>query len=127
MGRIDPALLARQQRQVAANVGETAIYRCYVSASAGSPQYGIGDADNYVERIVTGLFQSVLFNEQLVPGGQFVAGDMIATLIDCTPSSRDEIIWRGVTYRLESETTPQQIVGTSALRVLLRRGQPTGG
>lgn len=127
MSRPDFQLLARQQRDIAASVGETALWRRYVSASAGSPQYGIADADSYVETRITGLFQSVQFAENLAPGGQFNAGDMVATLIDCVPSARDEIIWRGVTYRMESDLTPQQLLGKSALRVVLRRGQPTGG
>ena len=118
--------MARQQRLIASNVGETAIWRAYtVDASPASKSQAAGyDATvSYSERTITGLFQLATFAEMSVPGGQFVAGDVVATLVDAVPCGRDEVVWRGTTYRAESDPVPQRILGGSAYRVLLRRGQ----
>jgi hypothetical protein len=113
---------ARQQRDIAQFVGETATLRAYVSASAGVPQYGIGNEPRYAERTVTGLFRPMTMEEIQAAGGQYIAGDMQATLIDCIPTTADEVIWRGVAYRVESDALPQRIVQSSAQRIVLRRG-----
>jgi hypothetical protein len=118
--------IARQQRHIAQHVGETAMWRKYVSASAGNPAYGIGNEPRYVQRTVTGLFNPVPFEEMQQGGGQFVAGDMHATLIDCQPNGSDELIWRGTTYRVESDFIPERLLGASAYRGVLRRGDATG-
>jgi len=117
---------ARQQRHIAQHVGETATWRKYVSASAGNPAYGIGDEPCYVQRGITGLFRPMTLEEVQNAGGQFIAGDIIATLIDCRPGTSDELIWQGVTYRAESDFLPERLLGASAYRGLLRRGDATG-
>lgn len=122
MSRPDFNLTIRQARGFAQHIGETATWWKYVSASAGNPVYGIGDEPCYVQRIVTGLFEAVTFQEIGAAGGQLVAGDMNATLFDCQPSKQDEIVWSGTTYRVESDVTPQSIVGRKSWRMLLRRG-----
>ena len=122
MGRPDFMRTMRQARGFAQHVGDTATWRKYVSASAGNPAYGQGDEPCYVERVVTGLFVSVTFEQIAAAGGQFVAGDMNATLLDCQPGREDEIKWSGTTYRVESDVNPEAILGRAAWRVLLRRG-----
>lgn len=113
---------ARQQRSIAAFVGETATLRTYVTASAGQPQYGIGNEPVYAERVVTGLFRPMTQEEVQAAGGQFIAGDIVATLVDATLGTSDEVVWHGVPYRVESDPLPQPIVGSSAQRIVLRRG-----
>lgn len=125
MSRPDFGRTQRQQRGFAQHVGETATWRKYVSASAGNPAYGQGDEPQYVERTVTGLFLPVTFEEIAAAGGQYLAGDMKASLLDCQPGSRDEVRWSGTIYRIESDVIPQAILGRSAWRVLLRRGDAT--
>lgn len=135
MTRPDYSQLRRQQRAIGRYVGETATWRRFHSASAGSPALGVGDEPAYVERRITGLFVPVTFEEVGQAGGQFVAGDMRATLLDCQPGSQDEVVWSGTVYRVASDAMPQMLVGRSAWRVLLRRGgsytfspsEPLGG
>lgn len=122
MGRPDFTLTMRQARGFAHHVGDTAVWRKFVSASAGNPAYGIGDEPCYTERVITGLFASVTFEQIAAAGGQLIAGDMNATLMDCRPGNNDEIKWSGTTYRVESDVIPQAILGREAWRVLLRRG-----
>lgn len=130
MGRPNFDVMARQQRAVASFVGETAIWRQYVSADVYNPSgeaagYGLGL--NFANRVITGLFAPIPFPEIAQAGGLLLTGDMNATLMDALPSPNDTIQWRGVDYRVVSDTLPQRIVGSSALRFVLRRAQPTGG
>ena len=123
--RPDFGRIHRQQQHIAAFVGETATWRKYISASAGNPVYGIGDEPQYQQRIVTGLFNAVVFDETMQAGGVYYAGDIVAALIDCRPAGEDEILWSGVTYRAASDPLPEAILGRSAYRVILRRGDAT--
>lgn len=124
--RPDFSQLARQQRTIATFVGETATHRRYRGVSAGQPQFGIGDEPIYASRTVTGLFRPSTFEEIQQAGGQIVQGDIMATLLDCQPDKRDEVVWRGTIYRVESEFIPERIVGGAGYRGLLRRGDATG-
>lgn len=130
MGRPNFNLLARQQRQIGANVGETAVWQGFVSANsvaATAAAFGEYGALNYNQRTVTGLFALPPFAKDLFPGGQLLAGDIQATIVDFLPGLNDRITWRGVSYRVESQPVPQQIVGRSAFRMLLRRGDAATG
>lgn len=130
MGRPDFSLITRQQRQIADNVGETALLAYYASGGSPAPlseAAGIGSTTYSATRVITGLFAPVTLPEINLAGGQLVLGDMNATLIDAIPGPNDEIVWRGVNYRVASDPIQQQLLGRSALRFVLRRGQPTGG
>lgn len=117
---------ARQQRTIASFVGETALHRRHLGVITGLPQFGVGDAPQYASRTVTGLFRPSTFEEIQQGGGQIVQGDIMATLLDCQPDRRDEVVWRGVIYRVESDFIPERIVASSGYRGLLRRGDATG-
>jgi hypothetical protein len=130
MGRPDFSLLARQQRGIADTVGETGTWFRFVSADAPAPMseaVGYGASSRYVGYIVTGLLAPVPFEEIYQAGGTLIAGDVRATLIDALPSPEDYMIWRGVSYTVIGTPLQQQILQRSAYRMILRRGQPTGG
>lgn len=122
MRRPDFSRAERQQREIGGFVGETAVWRQYVTAQAGTPSYGRGNSPQYAERTITGLFNPVSFDEIAAAGGQYLAGDMKATLIDCKPGTRDEVIWSGTVYRVESEVIPQALFNRNGWRMILRRG-----
>ena len=123
--RPDYGRIQRDQRQVTEHAGETAIRRVFVSASAGTPVYGLGDDASFDQHVITGLFAQVQFDEQNVPGGQFYAGDMWASTNERL-GPQDEIVWRGTVYRVESDPIPQKITNNTVWRTLLRRGDATG-
>lgn len=129
MGRPNFDYMARQQRDIARWVGETALYRGYASAGAvgaSAEAAGYSETAYYLQRIVTGLFSyaSVPFTETYFPGGVVMTGDVLGTLIDCVPNTNDEIVWGGVNYRVVGSPIEQHIAGRSAWRMILRRGQP---
>lgn len=129
-GRPDFGRKQIQQRSVAEFVGETAMWRGYASSlSQGtlSEAAGVGASSYYAQRVVTGLFvhAHVPFVETYFPGGMVITGDVLATLVDCIPSTNDELIWRGANYRVVGSPIPQPIAGRSAYRMILRRGQGT--
>ena len=127
MGRPDFGQRARQMRAIASFVGETATLRHFVSASASTNDaYGIGAEPQYLAQRVSGLFRPMTFDEVNEGGGQFIEGDVMATLLDVQPNTADEIVWRGTIYRIESDFIPERIVGAAGYRGLLRRGDATG-
>jgi len=118
-------------RALSQHIGETATWRQFISAGGGNPAYGVEETQYFVESVISGLFapvgvKDIAFMEMMVAGGQFFAGDMNATLIDCQPVGKDEIIWSGVVYRAASDPLPMSLVNRSAYRVILRRGDATG-
>ena len=123
--RPDFGSILRQTRAIASHVGETAMWREYVSASAGNPAYGIADETYYSLHLITGLFRPATFEEIQQAGGQILYGDINATLLDVRPEGQDEITWRGTNYRVESDFVPERIMGSSGYRGLLRRGDAT--
>lgn len=127
MGRPDFTLIQRQQRAIADHVGETAQWTRYVSADTYAPlsaAAGIAPSAYMLQSVITGLFSPATnaLAELYNVGGQFVAGDMAATLVDCRPSPNDQVVWRGVNYRVLTDPIQQQIAGRSAYRFILRRG-----
>lgn len=131
MGRPDYTLIQRQQRTIGDNVGETGLWVRYVSADAEnaiSAGAGITPSAYMLQSVITGLFSPATnaLAELYNVGGQFVAGDMAATLVDCRPAPNDQVVWRGVNYRVLTDPLQQQILGRSAYRFILRRGMPTG-
>lgn len=115
MSRPDFERIKRNANVVFAGAGETALLRTFVSASAGSPQYGVGDSFNYTETIVTAMFAAALFGaprptEQAWPGGQTQMADLMMTT-DRAIGARDEVVWRGTAYRIAGEAMPEHLGG----------------
>jgi hypothetical protein len=125
MGRPNFDRMQRQQREVASYVGEVATLWRYVSASAGTPAYGIGNAPQFVRLTMTGLFAPVLPEEIQAAGGVYLMGDVRLTPIDVLVGTADQVIWRGAAHHVVSDPLPQPMVG-GAVRLLLRRGGQTG-
>ncbi len=94
---------------------------------ATAAAFGEAGAAQYNQRTVTGLFALPPFAKDMWPGGQVIPGDIQATIVDFLPGLNDRIVWRGVSYRVESQPVPQQIVGRSAFRMILRRGDAATG
>ena len=65
------------------------------------------------------------FKEQSLPAGQVVVGDAVLSL-PYDVGVQDEIIWRGITYRIEGDRTPVSYAGTTWYRTILKRGDATG-
>ena len=122
MGRPDYGRIQRQLRNIGASVGQTVTIRRYVSGSAGIAAAGVSNEPQYNEWLVTGLMTFVTFDEAQVVGGNYIEGDVKATIIDYHPQPRDEVRYSGRIYRMESEPTVQMILGRTGWRVLLRRG-----
>jgi len=111
----------QQQTAIFENAGHVVTWRKYVSASAGVPVAGLGSAPRYVERTITALFGSGL-NQIEVQGA---AGLTISTTFKATTREplgrRDELVWQGEVYRVESDSTPATMPGTYVNTI--KRGQ----
>ena len=125
--------IAAQIAQIQQYAGETGIWRQYVSASTGTGSgywAGRGTTTYDREQTITALWASpqvgeARMRETQLPGGQVIAGDAVIS----TPNpfgARDEIVWRGITYRVEGDSTPIHFGGRVWYRTVLRRGDVTG-
>jgi hypothetical protein len=110
--------MARQQNEaIYQHAGQTAVWRKYVSASAGNPVLGLGSASYYAERWITAQFYGVPGQGFSLPDNQTFAG--MVTQGSFAVSTReelgqqDELVWRGDTYRIESDTVPTRIGGSN--------------
>lgn len=101
--------------------GQTATWRQFVSASDGIAYAGLGDVRHYREQIITALFYQ---NYQRQPERQTPAGMVAEGAFAVTTRERlgrnDELVWRGVTYRVESDPTPGALAG--AWMTTVKRG-----
>lgn len=124
--------IATQHSEILGYAGESCIWRQYVSATTSTSGYyaGAGTTRHYREQTITGLFAAPQmgesrFRETQLPGGQVIAGDMVASTT-MPLGSQDELVWRGVTYRLEGDNVPIHLGGRMWYRTVLRRGDATG-
>ena len=99
----DRARMQRAYVDIFKHAGHTAIWRQWVSAVSGNADAGLGATDYYREQTITAVISPLApLGERVMALGTLLSGDVqIATREQL--GARDEIIWRGKTYRVESE------------------------
>ncbi len=103
-----PRMNQQYQENMYKHAGHTATWRHQVSASASASVVGLGTRVYYTERTITGVFGQYFLPEQRerqTPAGQIAAGEF-GIVTHEQLARRDEIIWRGTTYRVDSDPTP---------------------
>lgn len=106
-------MYTQTQDSVMRYAGNTATWRQYVSASAGVAEYGEGSALFYAERTITAVFgRGILgqFLEYQQAAGMEAAG-VVPMSSPWKIGRQDEIVWRGVTYRVEADPVPARMLG----------------
>ena len=111
----------QQSVDIFRHAGQTATWRQYISASAGVNAAGFGDAPQFREQTITALFGDVKAPETPYAAGMIAAADIYAVMRE-RPARQDELLWRGVSYRVESDPAPARLAGTYTM--LLKRSQP---
>jgi len=109
----NPARMQTQVADILRQVGQTAVWRQYASASDGVDAVGLGETRHYREQTITALFyQGYTTNvrERQTPAGLLAAGEFAASTRERLARD-DELIWRGVTYRVESDPMPGRVAG----------------
>lgn len=104
--------------------GETGIWRKFASATTGNPLIGLGSATYYQERLITASLYGQPGAAVGLPENQTFAG-MLAhgqfLMSTSEPMGRqDELIWRGVTYRVDGDSIPNHMGSTHT--VIVKRG-----
>lgn len=106
----DPARMEVQKDRAFTYAGQSATWRRWVSATPAVPAAGIAARDYFAERPITALFGQLEQVETQTP-----AGMIIATMVQCTtvePLGRqDELIWRGITYEVDSDAMQARMGG----------------
>jgi hypothetical protein len=109
---------------------ETATWRQWVSASSGSGSAylaGSGMVQHYREQMISGLFAMPRawegrFRAMQLPGGVEQAGHVLLSTFQPL-GSQDQILWRGVTFRVEGDATPVRLGERVWYRAVLNRGE----
>lgn len=116
---------SRMNAQMTNNImrfaGQTAVWRAYVSASAGNPMAGYPDRLYYREQTITGMFSPLVPAnvQQQYEAGTFPAGDVSLTSKE-RMTSRDEVVYNGERYRVDTDSQPSVMNGY--YMSVLRRG-----
>ena len=110
-----PERITRQVNDVMSQAGITAVWRHYVSSSAGVRAAGVGDTYYYRASVITATFGRTQSGERpgaehVTPAGMVAAGQSYM-VSQVQPGRRDEIIWVGATYRVASEAVPSLLPG----------------
>src|SRR5574341_1595150 len=100
----DKKLIHAQMRDnVMQYAGQTAMWRQWISASAGNKAVGYGDVQYYRSQTITALFAQGLVAANMqnqYPGGQYPAGTLRMTT-KFQVGYKDEIVYNGQRYRID--------------------------
>lgn len=107
---------------VLSQAGHTALWRQYISASAGVSFAGFGSAESYREQMITAIIGQgvVATNTEQQRGAGMLAEGTLRITTQQRLASEDEIIWRGVRYSVETESQPSLMDGTWMATIVRR-------
>jgi len=116
----------RIQRQMSENhfahVGQVVTWRQYISASASAAVAGFDSTPYYREQTITALFNPLpQLGEIQTPAGTVESG-IFSVATRQRLGLRDELIWNGENYRVESESIEAKIAGIYISRI--KHGMP---
>ena len=86
-------------------MGETITWKQWVSASTGVPEAGFERLNYYREQSITALIGAATMAnlQQQIPAGQLADGQIRCTTREKL-GGQDEIIWRNVAYRVDTNS-----------------------
>jgi len=112
--------LSLQATQIMRDAGHPVLWREYVSATTDNSIIGIGATLHYRETWVSAhmVYQD---NMQMQTDGGQVIVQSLKAVSDYQFGKRDELIWNGTTYRVDSEPQPSRSNGQWTVK--LERGE----
>lgn len=113
----------RQQTEIIHRyAGQTAVWRQYISANPPTGDgvaAGFGVVTNYREQVVTGVFGGgdagggvMSTNQQEARAAGTIAGGMVRMVSNVQMHDQDEVIWQGITYRVDTDSQPAIMAGS---------------
>jgi len=111
--------MSGQAMQVAQYAGHVVTWKQYVSAVTANPILGLGDTYYYRQQLITAHMAYQSNSETQYGAGQMAGATLYATT-RVKPSTRDELVWDGVVYRVDSQAQPSKFGGQWVTR--LKRG-----
>jgi hypothetical protein len=101
--------------------GQTATWRQFVSASAGVSVAGFGSANSYREQLITAVFGggvqgnmgggTVNANFEMSRAAGNIAAGVVRVSTREPLGNNDEIVWRGIKYRVDTEAQVSTLNG----------------
>lgn len=111
--------MSAQATDVLTYAGHVVTWKQYVSAVTANPILGLGSTLYYRESLVTAHMAYQSNSERQYGAGQMEGQTLFATT-RVKPSMRDEFVWDGSVYRVESSPQPSRFGGQWVTR--LKRG-----
>jgi hypothetical protein len=108
----NPTRAFNQTRDIFQGAGQTATLKTFVSAWTGNPALGLGGGSGYQSRTITALFrEAALIQAENPTVGGLVASNMVQMTTKERVTRNDQIVWRGVVHRLDSDPVREGIWG----------------
>lgn len=105
-----------QTTEIIRQAGFTATWRQFISASAGVSVAGFGSAVSYREQVVTAILGGQMGSvvtpntQRQTPMGQLADGSLRIVTREQL-GDKDEIIWRGIRFRVDANSQPSILNG----------------
>jgi hypothetical protein len=96
--------------------GHSVTWNQFVSADGGDDVLGIGETLYYREMLVSAHMTFSANNETQAGVGQ-IATQTVYSTTEFKPTRRDEFVWDGVVYRVESDPQPARVGGQWTTRL----------
>jgi hypothetical protein len=100
--------MAQQAQEIRQYAGHTVTWKQYVSAVTANAVLGLGDTLYYREQPITAVMSYQTNMEHQAGVGQ-IAREVLYAMTPFEIGSRDELVWQGVTYRVESDSQPSRV------------------
>ncbi|HLU09912.1 MAG TPA: hypothetical protein VK003_09620 [Oceanobacillus sp.] len=119
----NPTRALNQTRDIFQGAGQTATLKIFVSAWTGNAALGLGGGSGYQSRVITALFKDAALIQAENPSvGGLVASNMVQMTTKERVTRSDQIVWRGIVHRLDSDPVKEPIFG--AWVSLIKRSEP---
>lgn len=105
---IQPNRIILQTRQIMTDAGHSLLWREFISATTANDVIGLGDTYHYRETWVS-AHMTFKDNVQTQEGGGQVISQTLKATSDYQFGDRDELVWLGVTYRVDSDNMPAKV------------------
>lgn len=119
----NPTRAFNQTRDIFANAGQTATLKTFVSAWTGNAGLGLGGGSGYQSRTITAMFREAALIQAETPSiGGLIASNTVQMTTRERVTRNDQIIWRGIVHRLESDPVREGVPGAWVAQI--KRSEP---
>lgn len=105
----NPLRMFRQSVDIFQHDGQTATWKSFLGSSTGNPALGLGGSAIYRTQTITALFAPLPKEGESQSIGGLIAGAEFAVTTREKVQRNDMLVFRGVSYRIESDPMPEKL------------------